>query len=129
MKKHIGSTIALVVGVLAILTGITQMKQGVAGNMLVSGPMIVLGALAYRSAKKRLLGQVKPATLRRLLEGAALVVIVLMVAMHNDLKDAIATDPTTFVLVPVWALVAYALVGFRSPAAGSAQATAPTSSP
>ena len=53
-----------------------------------------------------------------------MVLIVLMVVMHRDFLYYLATDPAIFFLIPVWALVAYAFVGFRSP-----KAPPPLSSP
>ncbi len=44
MKKHIVSTAALVLGVLAFATGVNKL-----GSLLITGPIIILGALAYRS--------------------------------------------------------------------------------
>lgn len=48
--KHIGSTIALVLGVLCFVAGLTQPTSNV--NYFRLGIVITFGALAYRSAKK-----------------------------------------------------------------------------
>ena len=47
MKKHIGSTIALILGILYFISGLTKGNSG-----LIAGPIMILGALAYRSAKE-----------------------------------------------------------------------------
>lgn len=122
MLKHLGSTIALIIGVLAFMAGVGKVQQGDPSNLMVSGPLIILGALAYRSAKKRFLGQVRSTTGRRGAEVFALVLVILLVVMHRDLTYHLATNPTTFILIPVWAFVAYAVLGFRSP---KSSATAP----
>jgi len=54
MKRHIGSTIALVLGFLLLAIGAAKPS-----SLLITGPIIILGALAFCSAKKRMLGEVK----------------------------------------------------------------------
>ena len=46
VKKHLGSTAALVVGVISLVSGLAN-----PGALIVAGQIIILGALAYRSAK------------------------------------------------------------------------------
>ena len=115
--RHLGSSAALVLGVLMFLVGLSKVGEGEVSNFLVSGPIVMLGALAYRSAKQRFLGQIPSTKGRRIAEAFAMVVIVLMIALHRDLKYNLATDPANIFLIPVWALVAYAVIGFRSPKA------------
>jgi hypothetical protein len=76
---------------------------------------MVLGALAYRSAKKRWLGEVASTFSRRLAEGLAMLVIVAMVVLHNNIRYFVATDPIPYAVIPVLSFVAYAWVAFRAP--------------
>ena len=75
---------------------------------------MIVGALAYKSAKRRMLGEVATTVTRRLLEGLGIVLIVLSIVILNNLKYLIVTDPVTHFVIPVWAIVAYLAVGFRS---------------
>jgi hypothetical protein len=106
MKRHIGSTIFLVIGIVALIAGLTNP----ASSILMSGPIIILGALAFRSAKKRRLGTVKNSVLRKGLELSGIVAIILSIALQNNLKYLIITDPVPNVLIPFLAVVAYAVI-------------------
>lgn len=73
---------------------------------------MILGALAYRSARKRKLGEVKATLTRQFLEIVLLVLICLGILMQNNLKILIATDPIPNFVIPVWAVVAYLIIAF-----------------
>jgi|WetSurSiteA1Bulk_404760.scaffolds.fasta_scaffold49853_2 hypothetical protein len=105
MKKHIGSTIALVLGVISLISGLNKPS-----GLLVAGLVIILGALAYRSAKKRILGEVKTSLLRKGLEVVTIVIIVAAVLLQNDLTNRIITDPVPNLIIPLWAIIAYAII-------------------
>lgn len=105
MKKHIGSTIALVLGILILVTGLTQPS-----SLLITGLVIILGAMAYRSAKKRMLGEVKNSLLRKGLEIMAIFIIAAAVLLQNDLINRIVTDPVPNMIIPLWAIVAYMII-------------------
>jgi hypothetical protein len=112
--RHIGSTVALILGVLTFVAGVTALqsaKRDDAG-MLIGAPIIILGALAYRSAKKRRLGDVKSTPARQILEIAALTLIVVMILALNNRNYLIATHPVMYFIVPVWAIVAYLVIAF-----------------
>ena len=111
MKKHIGSTIALVLGILYFASGLTN--QGNSGG-LVAGSVIILGALAYRSAKKRKLDEANNSTLRKVLEVLALIVIAAAILLQKDLKNLIATDPVPNLIIPLWAIIAYTVIAFKA---------------
>ena len=110
MKKHLDSTVALILGVLAVAAGITQQ-----GSLLIAGPIILIGALAYRSAKKRNLGEAKNYLLRKILEAIALIAIIAAVLLQKDLARQIATDPVPNLIIPLWIIIAYLIVVFRKP--------------
>ena len=106
MKKHIGSTIFLVIGIAALIGGLTNP----ASSLFIAGPIIILGALAIRSAKNRKLGTVKNSVLRKVLELSGIVAIILSIALQNNLKYLIITDPVPNLLIPFLAVVAYAVM-------------------
>jgi hypothetical protein len=114
MKKHLGSTVALILGALTLVAGLTQ-----PGSLLVAGPIIIVGALAYRSAKKRHLGEVKNSLVRKGLEGTAIVSIVAAVLLQNDFRRQIATDPVPNLVIPLWAIIAYSIIAFKKPKVAS----------
>jgi multisubunit Na+/H+ antiporter MnhB subunit len=105
MKKHIGSTVALVLGVLLFLSGLTQ-----EGGNVITGIVVILGALAYRSSKKQKLGEVKRSNVRRALEIAALMILAALVFLQNDIVELIENDPVPNLLIPFWAFAAYFVV-------------------
>jgi len=73
---------------------------------------MILGALAYRSAKKRKLGEVKSTLTRQLVEVALLLGICVVVLGQNNLKTLIATDPVPNFVIPLWAIIAYLIAAF-----------------
>ena len=116
MKKHIGSTIALILGVLSFASGVNFIS-GVNSDSpsgLVTGPVIILGALAYRSAKKRKSGEVNNTNLRKGLEILALVMIASAILLQNDLRYQIITDPVSNMIIPLWAIIAYTVIAFKN---------------
>jgi hypothetical protein len=84
------------------------------GPGLVGGPVMVVGALAYRSAKKRRLGEVRSTRMRHGMEALAVLLIAASVVLQNDLKHALKTDPISNLLVPAWCIVAYLIAAWRA---------------
>jgi len=114
LKRHLGSTLALIIGGLALVSGLarvvatlgaTSLEPG--SGMPQAGVVMILGALAYRSAKKRRTGEAKSTFTRQFLEIASLVLICLVILMQNNLKYLIATDPVPNAVIPIWAILAY----------------------
>src|SRR5262245_5827045 len=87
--RHLGSSIALVVGCLSVAGGASQLSSGA----IIAGTAMILGALAYRSAKRRRLGEVAPTLTRRASELIMVGAIVPLVLLQANLKYLIATDP------------------------------------
>lgn len=108
MKKHLGSTCALIIGVLSMASGIAK-----PGSLLISGLIITLGALAYRSAKKRWLSEATQSLLRKSLEAIGIIAIVAVVLLQNNLKALIASEPISNLVIPLWAITAYLVVAFK----------------
>ena len=63
---HLGSTLALITGVLLFVSGMAQAPA--AFNTQLGGVVMILGALAYRSAKQRRSGEAKSTLTRQFLE-------------------------------------------------------------
>ena len=79
-KRLIGSRLAFILGTLGILSGLNDIGSGrpPSSSALLAGPIMVLGAAAYSSRKRRLLG-LKPGTpVRKTFEGVCLGLITMM---------------------------------------------------
>jgi hypothetical protein len=81
--KHLGSTVALFLGGLAFIGAASRIGNGdpVAPGVLKAGLVLILGALVYRSAKRRRLGEVAATPARWVLEGIAIVLMFLIVLL------------------------------------------------
>ena len=101
--KYFGSLLALIVGCFVLAAGLVGTAPGI---------VIILGALAYRSAKRRRLGEVQSTPIRQLLETTALVLILPLILMQDHLAYLIATDPFPHVVIPAWAFLAYVVNAF-----------------
>ncbi len=104
MKKHLGSTLGIALGILSILAGLTQ-----PGATLISGIVMLIGALAYRSAKKRKLQEVGNTVIRKVIEGIGIVGVIALIVLQKDLKMLIATDPVPNFVIPVFVIIAYSI--------------------
>ena len=82
------------------------------GRTLLAGVVMILGAVAYRSAKERKLEEAKWVLTRRVLEVALIVLICVVILAQNDLKHRIATDPIPNSIIPIWAIGAYVIIAF-----------------
>jgi hypothetical protein len=110
--RHLGSTIAIVLG-LAYFAG--SINPSVLPNEgLIAGPVMVLGALSYRSAKRRALGEATASVTRQTMEAVLVLLIVASVVFRNDLGTAIVISPAPTLLVPVWCVVAYLIAAVRA---------------
>ena len=107
-KKFIGSNIALVIGVLAIFAGLANPS-----GTLLAGIYIVLGVLAYKSLKARKIGMVQNSKLSPTLEVGAIIVVILLVLVQNNLQENMYNDPFPNVVIPLWIIVAYLVLFFR----------------
>lgn len=109
MRKHLGSTIAIVLG-LILIAAIAAQPQS---SLPIAGAVTLLGALAYRSCKRRGLGEVPSTTLRRGLEIATLVAAALVILLQTVIQRRLILDPIPNILPILWVLVAYAIALFR----------------
>jgi len=108
MKKYLGSTIALAVGAISVAAGLVKPS-----STLTAGIIIILGALAYRSAKKRKLVEVKTSLIRKSLEVFAIVIIVGLILLQRNAAYYIKTDPVPNLIIPLWAIIAYVVIAFK----------------
>jgi hypothetical protein len=112
---HWGSSLVLVLGFFALIGALGSLSKGEdTSGMLVGAPSMILGALAYRSAKKRRLGEVAPSFMRRMFELTAILLIGLIVLSQNDLKSLINSDPGPYFVIPGWAVLAYLIAAVKA---------------
>lgn len=111
---HIGSNISIVFGILALMSFINQIaSESDPGSILIAGVSLLFGGIAYKSAKKRRLGQVEGTIIRRSVEVILCVLILASVLFQNDLRVLIITDPVPNFLLPAAAICAYMIEFFR----------------
>ena len=106
MSKIFNSDVALVIGVLSFLAGVSRPENGIAGTV------IILGVLAYKSAKKRKLGIVKDTILRKVLEAIAILATFLIIFLQTDIQRLMIEDPAPNILIPIWVWGAYFYIIF-----------------
>lgn len=117
-NKFWGSTATLIIGCLSFAAGLAQISSHESGNRsggtLIAGWVMILGALAYKSLKKRKLG-IKPDTLvRRLIEALLLVLAFLSVVLQANFIALCYYDPVPNVFIPACVFIAYAVVALRA---------------
>lgn len=113
-KRLIGSQIALVLGTSGMLSGLASITSGASSSGLMTGPVMILGAAAYSSRKRRLLG-LKPETMaRRIFEAVCLALITTMWLGDPDLANGVRNNPVSHLMIPLWALIAYPCARFRT---------------
>jgi glycerol uptake facilitator-like aquaporin len=106
MKKIISrifnSTTVLVLGILVLISGA---NPGQYGN-LATGFLIIIGTLAYRSAKKRIASGSKNNT-KFTFEIIAMIIIVLSIVLQNNLADAFYENPFSNIIIPIILIGSY----------------------
>lgn len=104
------SKIALVIGILALLAG-TQNS-----DLFLAGISIILGTLAYRSAKSR---ETKPSSSMKVVEIVYLVIMLAIpvffsITLGEEFKKAFVERlGLAEALIPAWAITAYLSVVFK----------------
>ena len=122
-QRLIGSMLALILGVLTVLAGVNRLGSivdhgdpaGIEGQAasasFTSGLFMILGSIAYRSRKRRLLGLRSDTRGRLLFEVACLSLLTLAWLALRDLELFIRQAPVQYFVIPVWALAAYPCAG------------------
>lgn len=108
-KRFLGSSVALVIGSIAIIAGLSSPSS----TMFV-GTSAIISALAYRSAKKRNLGLVQSSSARKAIEIAGLGFMILLLITQKNYSDLLYVDPVPYLIVPLWGLIAYFVMFFKS---------------
>ena len=113
MKRHIGSTLTIVVGVLSIAAGLNNMAKNQQDSNFLTGIVMVLGGLAYRSAKKRYLLETANTSRRKIGEAVLLAILLAAVLLQNNLWLKMYYQPVPFIIAPAWALTAYIIIAVK----------------
>jgi len=103
-RRFVGSTVALVLGFLFLITGLTAAGRGqdaIGQGQALSGAGTIVGALAFRSLKRRRLGLCDNSVARRVAEGAAFLSIVALVLLQSNLL-ARNREPSPHPAIPAW---------------------------
>ena len=101
--------LSIVAGALLFLSSMTSLTSG-----LVTGPIILLGAIACRSATTRRVKPSKHPTIRIILEALLIGSVWLLWLGQNDIKERIVSDPFSFAVIPALVLLAYVIALARS---------------
>ncbi len=128
VRRHLGSSIALGLGCLGVIAALPSLVHAVEdphlatlrGDTLMGGAVMLLGALAYRSAKKRKFGEAKSTLMRYFWEITLLVpifgVIFAVILRPNNFSYLIETKPVQNLLIAIGAIAAYVVAGIRATA-------------
>lgn len=101
-----GSTVGIIVGISLLFSGLRGVQEGIYSESLTSGVIVILGALAYRSAKKTRLNIVESSVIRTSIEVAFIMIVVVSLLLRNEVLKFIAEDPI-HLLIWLWALIPY----------------------
>lgn len=104
-KRFLGSTCAIIFGFFLFGAGYKSTNGFSAGGLVT-----ILGALAYKSAKKRKLGLTPQLIGRKVLEWIAIVLIFLIVFLQKDSNEILLNHPFGGPTELIWAVCAYLLV-------------------
>jgi len=104
--KNIWNKFFIGLGVLTFLSGFTVINERTT-TQNITGIIIIIGALAYKSASKRKNKEVKNTNLRLGIELFGMLVIVLLIVMQNNLLYQIQTEPVPNFIIPAIAITTY----------------------
>jgi parvulin-like peptidyl-prolyl isomerase len=114
MRNHLWTSIAIGCAILIFASGIQAVLANSSGGQLLSGEVILLSAIACRSANKRRLKEVSNSTLRKVIEALLILVLILLVVLQNDLAVRIEIDPAPNLIIPVICFMFYALAFYKA---------------
>ncbi len=112
MKRYLGSSIAIGLGILSLAGSLANVTSGNPAN-LNTGIFIIVGASACRSAKKRKFGDAKNSLMRKTFERFSIFIIIITVLLQDRSVDRIYTEPVTNLIVPLWVIIAYLIVELK----------------
>ena len=108
--KNIGSTLSIILGILIIFIGLSKASNGGSIDYMNSGMQMLLGAVAYKWAKKRKYGEIPNTSLRKVSEGIFMFFVISITIFRNDLALAVSSDPVPNLIIPAWVVIAYLVV-------------------
>jgi len=75
------------------------------------GVIIILGALAYRCAKKRKIGEVNSSIIRKSMELIAMGIITsVFIFFMIRIPEGLIENPVFLLIAPLWTIIAYIVV-------------------
>ena len=101
-SKFHGSTLAIILGVLQFLGAVGRIGNGDTSADPQTGLVIILGALAYKSIKKRAIGLRNDSLLRKSIEVFFLGFAGFLIAGQNDFMNLIEEKPFQNIVIPLW---------------------------
>lgn len=101
-KNFWGSYAALVLGLFSLMGGAAN------PSLLIGAWYMIIGSLAYMSAKKRKMRLVEDTSQRKTFELIGIAIICFFVLLTN--KADIVNDPFPHLVLPAWALIAYFVI-------------------
>ena len=114
-RRFLGSTVALILGVHFLMNAPRRSPEPVPQTFC--GVGVVVGALAFRSMKRRRLGLCDDSSGRRVAEGAALVSTVALVLIQTSVLARMSREPLPTPPIPASEqLLAYVIPNGEAPA-------------
>ena len=114
MRKHLWTSTAIVCAILIYASGIQAVLGNSSGGQLLAGEVILLSAIACRSANKRRLKEVTNSTLRKIIEALLILGLVLLVVLQNELPMRLATDPAPNLIIPLICFMFYVSAFYKA---------------
>ena len=113
--RHAGSMTSIILGVLLALSNISAVAQGMNNDIssTIGGLCLVFGAIAYRMAKKRILGVTNPSIFRLVIEITCIVLSMAIVLMQNNLAYTLQMNPFTIGFIPLCVVITYGFLLFQ----------------
>ena len=106
--NHIGSMSCIILGVLFVLSSLVALpERGTFGSNFVGGLSLFFGALAFRMAKKRMLGVQESSIFRLAIEISCIVLAIAVVIFRNDLAYHAMMNPVGHVVIPFLVVISY----------------------
>ena len=106
-KRFISSTAALVLGIVSYASAVVNPTPGVVVADSLPAFYIILGTLAYRSAKKRKLKLVENTGKRKVLEFLALALIAMFIIFGPYVPQLIQNGDIITLVIFVWSVAEY----------------------
>lgn len=103
-----GAIAALILGILLLASSLTNPERAT-----ISGPVMILGAIAYMLAKQRGFSD-RLSGLKVGIEVLCLIALLFLWLAQRGLGVAMVADPLPNLVIPLWALIAYTVAVFKA---------------